>query len=326
LLVLAGTNSTWAYTSRPDADSTGTTAIVPSGIINGNNNVFDNGFGTITTVPVSDINPGTQDNDPIRTGTQNLNIRDYLATDSQSHSIGALHFGVDGFLYFTNGDGTSYNFADARAVRVQDINNLSGKLLRIDPATGAGAPDNPFYDANDPNSNRSKVFYSGLRNAYRFTFDPVTKLPVIGDVGWGSWEEINTGPAGSNFGWPYIEGPNRTGGYQTLSQAISFYNNGNRNNPGDVAAVYPILSRSHGAPDNAGAITVGDFYNGNTLMFGDVINGTLYAATLNASRQVSNVQVFDSNAQYVVDMEMGPDGKLYGIDLVTGSILRWATV
>uniref|UniRef100_UPI001411A621 Calx-beta domain-containing protein n=1 Tax=Pseudanabaena sp. UWO311 TaxID=2487337 RepID=UPI001411A621 len=315
LVVLTGTNSTWAYTSRPDGNSTGDLSILPSGIVN----------GTTITAPASQIDVGVQDNDPDRIGTQNQNIRDYLADDSESHGIGAVHFGLDGYLYLSNGDGTSYNFADPRAVRVQDIDNLSGKVLRIDPITGEGAPGNPFYEVNDPNSNQSKVFYSGVRNAFRFTFDPITTLPVIGDVGWGSWEEINTGAPGSNFGWPYLEGPNQTASYQTLPQAVSFYNNGNINSgsPSNQTAVFPILSRSHGAPDNANAIMVGDFYNSNTLMFGDINGGTLYAATLNASRQVTNVQVFDSNISYVVDMEMGPDGNLYGVNLVTGSILRW---
>ncbi|MBX2862601.1 MAG: DUF4347 domain-containing protein [Leptolyngbyaceae cyanobacterium MAG.088] len=312
LVVLAGTNSTWEYTSSPTGNSTGDTSIAPSGIVN----------GTTITAPTSEIEVGTQDNDPDQPGIQNQNIRDYLATDSESHSIGDLEFGADGYLYLTNGDGTSYNFVDPRTVRVQDINNLSGKLLRIDPITGEGVAANPFYNG-DGDSNQSKVFYSGLRNPFRFAFDPVTDLPVIGDVGWTSWEEINTGPAGSNFGWPYIEGPDPTGGYQDLAQAIAFYDNGNRNNPGDTAAVVPLLPRSHGAPDNANAIVVGDFYNSNTLMFGDVNNGTLYAATLDDNRQVTNVQVFDSGIPYVVDMKMGPDGILYGVDLFFGNILSW---
>lgn len=315
LVVLAGTNSTWANTSQPDSNSTGNLSISPSGIVN----------GTTITAPSSQIDLGSQDNDPNRPGTQNQNIRDYLATDSESHSIGDLEFGPDGYLYLSNGDGTSYNFVDPRGVRVQDINNLSGKVLRIDPLTGQGISTNPFFNG-DANSNQSKVFYSGLRNPYRFTFDPVTNLPVIGDVGWTQWEEINTGIAGSNFGWPYLEGPNPTGGYQDLSQAISFYNNGNRNDPGDPSAIFPLLSQSHGAPDNANAITVGDFYNSNTLMFGDVNNGTLYAATFDNNRQISNVQVFDSNIPFVVDMKMGPDGRLYGVDLVSGEILKWEPV
>jgi glucose/arabinose dehydrogenase len=234
-----------------------------------------------------------------------------------------VHFGPDGYLYLTNDDGTSYNFVDPRAVRVQDIDNLSGKLLRVDPITGAGVPGNPFYEPNDPNSNQSKVFYSGLRNAYRFTFDPVTGLPVVGDVGWTRWEEINTGPAGSNFGWPYLEGGERTGGYNALAQAIAFYNNGNRNNPGDAPAVQPLLSRTHGAPDAATAITAGDFYTDNLMFFDDVVNGTLYAAEFDSNRRISGVQVVDTNVPYIVDLQKGPDGWIYGADLGSGTIRRW---
>ncbi|MBB4256499.1 DUF4082 domain-containing protein [Bradyrhizobium sp. CIR3A] len=311
-VVLVGKNSTWAYTSRPDANSGGDPSIVPSGIVN----------GTTITAPASQIETGAQDNDPDRAGIQNQNIRDYLATDSDSHSIGAVHFGPDGYLYMTVGDGTSYNFVDPRAVRVQDIHNLSGKLLRIDPVTGEGAPGNPYYQAGDPNSNQSKVFYYGVRNAYRFSFDPVTNLPVLGDVGWNNWEELNTGPAGSNFGWPYFEGPNKTASYQNLSQAITFYNNGNRNNLSDPPAVFPILPLSHGAPDNFHVITAGDFYNQNTMFFDDVYNGTIFAATLDANRQVASVQLVD-NVQGIVDMQKGPDGWLYGADIYDGTIRRW---
>ncbi|WP_407118088.1 DUF4082 domain-containing protein [Bradyrhizobium sp. LMG 9283] len=311
-VVLVGKNSIWAYTSRPDANSGGDPSIVPSGIVN----------GTTITAPASQIETGAQDNDPDRAGVQNQNIRDYLATDSDSHSIGAVHFGPDGYLYLTVGDGTSYNFVDPRAVRVQDIHNLSGKLLRIDPITGEGAPGNPYYQASDPNSNQSKVFYYGVRNAYRFSFDPVTNLPVLGDVGWNNWEEIDTGPAGSNFGWPYFEGPDKTASYQNLSQAITFYNNGNRNNLSDPPAVFPILPLSHGAPDNAHVITAGDFYNQNTMFFDDVYNGTIFAATLDANRQIASVQLMD-NVQGIVDLQKGPDGWLYGADIYDGTIRRW---
>ncbi|NJM48335.1 MAG: PQQ-dependent sugar dehydrogenase, partial [Alkalinema sp. RU_4_3] len=61
------------------------------------------------------------------------NLQDFLNADSESHAIGAVEFGKDGALYVSNGDGASYNQVDPRAVRVQDIDNLSGKILRIDP-------------------------------------------------------------------------------------------------------------------------------------------------------------------------------------------------
>jgi hypothetical protein len=103
-------------------------------------------------------------------------------------------------LYVRNGDGVSFNFVDPRGVQVQDIKNLSVKLLRIDLITSQGVVGNPFYQAHDPGINQSKVFFSGLHNADRFTFDPTTNLPLVGDVVWTGWEEINTGSAGSNFG------------------------------------------------------------------------------------------------------------------------------
>ncbi len=321
LVTLVGSNSTWAFTSRPDLNSTGDDTIPPSGIVN----------GTTIVAPPELIEFGLQDNDPLTPGIQNGNIRDYMAMDSESHTIGQVVFGPDGYLYLTNGDGTSYNFMDPRTVRVQDLSNLSGKVIRIDPITGAAAPGNPFFDpGDDPFSNRARVFQYGLRNPFRFTFDPVTSLPVIGDVGWSSWEEINTGPAGANFGWPYFEGPDGAGAYSGLSLAQAFYANGNRNvieatTPPtfDAPAVLPILPRRHGAPDFASSIMVGDFYNSDTLMFGDIYGGTLFAATLDASRQITAVQVFDSSIPFIVDLEMGPDGLLYGVDLVSGTILRW---
>jgi hypothetical protein len=58
-------------------------------------------------------------------------------------------------------------------------------------------------------------------------------------------------------------------------------------------------------------------------VFDDLVNGTLYAASLGADRKISSVQVFDSNLPYIVDLQKGPDGKLYGADLVSGSVVRW---
>ena len=88
--------------------------------------------------------------------------------------------------------------------------------MRIDPTTGLGLPDNPYWDG-DANSNRSRVWHLGLRNPFRFTFDSSGDL-WIGDVGAGEWEEINSGPGGSDFGWPCYEG----GASGTLAQNTDF--------------------------------------------------------------------------------------------------------
>jgi hypothetical protein len=163
-VVLLGNNSTWQNTSRPDGNSTNiiedangninfAANFAPSGIVNQNGNLFINlqdYYNHLSNI---------------------TNVEDYLATDSESHTIGNLKFGTDGSLFISNGDGASYNRVDPRAIRVQDLNNLSGKILRIDPLTGLGLSDNPFYDASKPNSNISKVYDYGLRNPFRFTID-----------------------------------------------------------------------------------------------------------------------------------------------------------
>ena len=322
-VVLLGKNSLWQYTSHPEKDSTVDFSVLPSGIVNGS---------TITAPSsiVEDADPSNIGKDYSETDTnfdRNNNIRDYLAGDSDSHSIGQLKFGLDGSLYVTVGDGTSYNSVDWRSTRVQDVDNLSGKLLRIDPLTGKGFADNPFYNG-DLDSNRSKVWSLGLRNSFRFTINPTTGVPYLGDVGWTTWEEINIATKGGNFGWPYFEGLSQNSGYSTLPQAQAFFNSGQ-------AVVGPLLTRNHNALQNpdgkaATALIMGAFYTGNTLptiyngalFYNDVGLGTVYATLFNADGSIKSTQIFD-NLPYIVNMETGPDGYLYYVSLYGNAIGRW---
>ena len=157
-----------------------------------------------------------------------------------SHGVGSLVFGSDGTLMVSCGDGATANqvdggstdgsyFQQARAdniisgpqnigaFRAQQIDALSGKVLRLDPATGDGVPSNPFFDPANPRAPRSRVWALGLRNPFRMVKRPDTGSPdptrgnpgvfYLGDVGWDTWEEMNVvnGP-GLNFGWPLFEG------------------------------------------------------------------------------------------------------------------------
>ena len=321
-VVLLGKNSLWQYTSHPEIDSNVDLNTLPSGIANGS-----------TVIPPSVL---IEDADPINLGKDysatdtnpdlNNNIRDYLAGDSSSHSIGQVQFAPDGSLYVTVGDGTSYNSVDWRSTRVQDIDSLSGKLLRINPLTGEGYADNPFSNGN-LDSNRSKVWSLGIRNSFRFTFNPTTGIPYLGDVGWTAWEEINVATKGSNLGWPYFEGPNPNLGYSTLPNAQAFYNSGQ--------AVGPLLSRNHNANLNSDglastALIMGDFYTGNSLpsvydgalFYNDVGLGTVYATTFNLDGTVKSTQTVD-NLPYIVRMKTGPDGYLYYDSLYGNAIGRW---
>jgi glucose/arabinose dehydrogenase len=256
-------------------------------------------------------------------------IRDFIASDSQSHTVGSLAFSSDGSLYVSIGDGASYNTVDPRATRVQDLDSLSGKLLRINPINGQGFANNPYYNG-DLDSNRSKVYQYGLRNPFRVSTNPITGQPYIGDVGWGQWEEINAGPAGANFGWPYFEGANgasqKTYSYQDLPKAIEFYASGQSTTPS-------IYALNHAA-DGINAIVMGAYYTGSTypsqyqnnIFFNDLGQGIVRAATLDSNGVVASMENFATGAQYVVQIVQGTDGNLYFVDLDDGKVGRWRFV
>jgi glucose/arabinose dehydrogenase len=135
-----------------------------------------------------------------------------------SHGVGTLVFGQDGTLLASMGDGASFFTVDegsapetywqqglddgvitsaenVGAYRSQMLDSHSGKILRLDPATGDGVPSNPFYDPANPRSARSRTWALGVRNAYRFNRIPHTGshfpsagdpgVLILGDVGWG---------------------------------------------------------------------------------------------------------------------------------------------
>ncbi len=134
-------------------------------------------------------------------------IQDFINSDSTTHTVASLAFGTDGNLFVSIGDGASYNDVDPRAVRVQDIDSLSGKVLRIDPLTGDGVTGNPFFESGDPDSNRSKVYYLGLRNPFRISVDSASGQLYVGDVGWTTWEEVNTGAREPTLAGPITRAP-----------------------------------------------------------------------------------------------------------------------
>ncbi len=124
-----------------------------------------------------------------------------------NHNGGCIEFGPDGFLYIGMGDGGGKGDPDNHA---QDLSSLLGKLLRIDvdgPQPYRIPPGNPFVGIKDA---RPEIWACGLRNPWRFSFDPDTGDLWIADVGQKAWEEIDMEPAGSpgglNYGWRLREG------------------------------------------------------------------------------------------------------------------------
>jgi glucose/arabinose dehydrogenase len=317
-VVLLGTNGIWENINRPDGNSTNVSlGYAPSGILNKD-----------TGKPFTSLDDYLNNLDKVQ------NVQNFIANDSESHSVGAVRFGTDGSLFVSLGDGTSYNGRDPRAIRVQDVNNLSGKMLRIDAITGQGLSSNPFYNG-DPNSNSSKVYNLGLRNPFRFTIDKSTNTPVIGDVGFYFYEEVNIGKPGANFGWPFYEGgldanknivSLKQPTYSKLDAAEAFYKSG-------TVVTAPAYTYEHFASN---AITMGDFYTGNTfpsiyqdaLFIADSSQGTIDALKFDSQGKFVSVKRFASQADIPnlgvpVQITTGKDGNLYYVNLIGGEIARF---
>ncbi len=126
-----------------------------------------------------------------------------------NHNGGMLAFGPDGFLYVGLGDGGGANDQYGQGQRPD---TLLGAILRIDVDAAGGGGEPYAIPAGNPFAGRNgapEVWHYGLRNPWRFSFDPGEGLLYIGDVGQNAWEEIDAVPApsaGLNFGWPIMEG------------------------------------------------------------------------------------------------------------------------
>lgn len=241
-------------------------------------------------------------------------IRDCLPGDAATHSIGGLAFASDGSLYVSVGDASWASETDPRRFRAQDLDSLAGKVLRINPVTGEGYSDNPFFDG-DLNSNRSKVVAYGLRNPFRFSLHPVTGELLIGDVGFNTWEELNIGHA-RNFGWPCYEGgPNGSlafGFSITTTACDAMYGLG-------VGAVQtPALAYDHayGSAIIAGPILSGTSYPGvspEEMAIGDFDLGwiRLVSVTQDGRASIRDWLSTPPDIGGITQMQVGPDGMLY---------------
>lgn len=264
-------------------------------------------------------------------------IADCIPSDGGSHSIGSLRFAASGDLFVSMGDAASYNNVDARATRALLPDWLVGKILRIDAATGRGVVANPTYEG-DGSSNRSKVFASGYRNPFRFTIDPATDLPLVGDVGWGRFEELNAGPAGASYGWPCYEGGLTTaemaGGtiegpgtniqqpsYDDIPECAPFLAGG------QTPPVYTWCRGSAGpsCPGGGHSAMAGTVYQGTTyplsysgLWFGDVNAGWIKVIDTGFSLPAVPVT---TDVALAVDMSTGPETNVYYVS-ITGSVHR----
>ena len=130
-----------------------------------------------------------------------------------NHNGGELRFGPDSMLYISIGDGGSADDQGAGHTvpggNAQDLSNLHGKILRIDPLSGSKTPgfsipiDNPFVGKAGA---RGEIWAYGFRNPYKMSFDKPTGQLLVADVGQNDVEEIDIVEKGKNYGWPVKEG------------------------------------------------------------------------------------------------------------------------
>ncbi|GEM_PF-1956008 len=315
-----GTGARVARLMRVSADPNNTNVYLPGSevILLGTNSTYQN-IGN----PNSSANPN-----PPSCYQNNEYIQDCIAADSPSHTIGTVTFGLDGSLLVSSGDGAHFNAVDVRALRSLDLNSLNGKILRINPITGEGYPNNPFYNG-DPNSNQSKVYSYGLRNPFRITVHPSTGEVYIGDVGWGSWEEINTG-IGKNFGWPCYEGKDggisrQSGSYrnhaETSAACAALYNQG-------VSAVQaPLYAYDHSG--SSSSVQAGAFYLGSA--YPSEYHSALFFADYNGDwiRYLTNVHTAPTKFDFGIDVtpnpQSGPSGGIVHLTVGPDTNLYYVT-
>jgi glucose/arabinose dehydrogenase len=212
------------------------------------------------------------------------------------HNGGGLHVGPDGNLYVGTGD-------DINGSNSQSLTTTHGKILRFN-TDGSIPNDNPFF-AQTTGVNRA-IWAMGLRNAFSLSFQPGTGRMFINDVGAGSFEEINDGIAGSNYGWPATEGYTSDPNYRTPLHAYA---------------------PPSGFPFSA-AITGGTFYNPSVEQLGAGYVGKYFFADYAGGwiktydPTTGAVAPFATGFSGAVDLEVGPDGALYVLS--TGNVTRIA--
>lgn len=229
-----------------------------------------------------------------------------------NHNGGQLEFGPDGYLYIGLGDGGSGGDPGNRA---QNLNQLLGKMLRIDVnAEGPYVvpPSNPFVGRTDV---RPEIWASGLRNPWRYSFDRLTGDLWIADVGQGEYEEVSFQPGtsigGENYGWRRMEG-------RHCFEPDTNCNNG--------TLVLPVIEYDHSGDECS--VTGGYVYRGTrnrrlngVYIYGDYCSGRIWGALRGSDASVQIYPLLDVSFN-ISTFGQDVNGELYVADHRGGVLYR----
>lgn len=235
-------------------------------------------------------------NGDVAVANSEVPILDLENLSATNHNGGAIHFGPDGKLYIAVGE-------NANSANSQTLNNRLGKILRIN-SDGSIPSDNPFFNTA-LGANRA-IWALGLRNPFTFAFQPNTTRLFINDVGQSTWEEINDGVAGSNYGWPNTEGPTTNPNFRG-----------------------PIFAYGRSPSDTGGcAIAGGTFYNPPVIQFPASYAGKYFFADLCSGwirvlDPANNTATgFATGISSPVDLKVAADGSLYYLAIGSAAVFR----
>lgn len=226
----------------------------------------------------------------------------------QNHNAGQLLFGPDGMLYVAYGDG---GYMGDPHDHGQNLKTHLGAMLRLD--IDGGAPytipkDNPFVANAEA---LPEIWAYGLRNPWRFSFDPQGRL-IIADVGQNKWEEVSIAERGDNLGWRVMEG-------------LACYNPETGCDKRDKRAPIYVYGHEEGI-----SITGGYVYTGAAIpaltgryVFGDFGSGRLWALDLPArAGDAAKVYALGGFGVHPSSFARDEAGELYLLDFGTGDVLQ----
>ncbi len=232
--------------------------------------------------------------------------------DTLFHHGGGLEFGPDGFLYIGMGDGGPQEDPEGKA---QDLSRFEGSLLRIDvdreeEGRAYGIPgDNPFV-TGDSKERRPEIFAYGLRQPWRFSFDPANGDLWVGDVGQNRFEEVCIVRSGENHGWNIQEG-------------FSLFSTQYRTESAEYTPPVVAFLRKHGVSVTGGYVMRTDPQSSfhGVYICADYQSKKVWGIT-QRDRKLKVIRQIGTAPDRIVSFGRDPAGELYAVGYSKGVVYR----